>query len=159
MSDLTDPQIPDHILDGALVWYEPRPYVRRPSIVRGDARRIGSGEWIVQILDLDADRMLDVAVGRLVPRGHPLVLIPPPERVQPPMTESHTEEWAVQKIEDTIGAVRITLAPGANDDTHRIMFDVTKEEAAQYAVGGKHVITVGPRTRFWWETPATPDET
>jgi hypothetical protein len=64
---------------------------------------------------------------------------------------THVETWIVQKIEDKIGAVAVTLSPKANDTNHCITFDVTKEEASQYAVGGQHIITVGERTKFWWE--------
>lgn len=63
---------------------------------------------------------------------------------------THVETWTVQKIENTIGAVTVTIAP-PNDILHRMSFDVTKEEAAQYAVGGQHIITVGTRVKFWWE--------
>ena len=73
-----------------------------------------------------------------------------------PMSDSHEETWHVQKIEDKIGSVAITMAPSAGDDQHRITFDVPKEEAAQYAVGGTHLITIGPRLKFWWETEEVP---
>jgi len=143
----------EHLRNGSLVWFEQRPGKQIAAVVCGELHQLGGGHWIVPIQC--ADTVLDVAVGRLAPREESPAPLPPPERAPSPMTESHTIEWTVRKIEDKIGAVRITLAPEANDDAHCISFDVTKETAAQYAVGGKHTITVGPRTRFGWESPPT----
>lgn len=80
--------------------------------------------------------------------------LPPPKG---PMSDSHEETWTVQKIaSNVIGVVTVTLAPDANDDVHKIVFNVSKENAAQYAVGGTHLITIGSRLKFWWETEEEP---
>jgi hypothetical protein len=80
---------------------------------------------------------------------------PSPDEPESPASKdpsTHEVSWSVQKIEGNIGGfARVTLAPDANDDKHRITFDVPKEKAAQYAVGGTHLITIGSRIKFWWE--------
>ncbi|MDE2102688.1 MAG: hypothetical protein KGL39_35920 [Patescibacteria group bacterium] len=151
--------------DGDLVWYEPRPGHRFAAVVYGDPWQF-RGACICTIQGLGSDYeafsvgrpRIDggVSVRYLSPRI-PEQPIPKPERPKPMSSESLEIEWTVQKIEDVIGAVAITLAPKSGDDRHQITFDVSKEQATQYAVGGKHTITIGSRNRFWWEPSSEPE--
>lgn len=153
--------LPDHIRVGTPVWHERRPGHRSPATVVGEPIRLSSIDcWVVRIRTLNSNFQTEegeVAIALLSPREAAPAPIPKPERVPPPMSDPHVIEWSVQKIEDKIGSVAVTLAPASNDDRHKITFDVTKEQAAEYAVGGRHVITIGPRTRFWWEGDQEPE--